>query len=596
MKGTVVGIWINTLEKMYGLDVKNQIMKKEGWNPDRIIAPLEEIEDQKIFSLVKAFATHSNMKVENLWEKIGEQNIASFHQWFPSFFESKTSMGFLLLMDKIHTQLTKMIPGATPPRLIPELVDDHHFIMTYRSKRGLQHYLMGLLKGVGLFFNEKIDARILEQKIDGGVTEVRIMLEFEKSPFETKKYAFSKFASFGIMKKLPTKALVLPTILTTLATGLMTGFSNIPLLAVVALVTLGSVYFMVYSLSKPLRDLAPEIDQIRELKFNQNTRVETGDNIELLYDNLAQGKERIREEITYLRGNLDDLYSFSDKFAGVAKRLGDVSDSISHSVQEVAEGAGHQAVETESSVSILSENIDKLNQISRKELEGRELLEEAVGQIEASFSDMGDVSRELNHVKEEFGAVNKQGVSLGDKVRDIISIVKTVEAIAEQTNLLALNASIEAARAGEAGRGFSVVAEEVRNLAESSKEAVVIINENLNQFIDGVNQLVGQVGDQYDSLENGVNTMNEVTAKSEESAAQITRVAQSISETSQQLSDETDHINKVFENMHTLAAIAEENSATSQEMSANVTEFSSELQTLTDNIAELEKVVLFIKK
>lgn len=280
------------------------------------------------------------------------------------------------------------------------------------------------------------------------------MLEFEKSPFETKKYSFSKFSSFGIMRKLATKALVLPTILTTASAGIMTGFSNIPLLAVVALVTLGSVYFMVYSLSKPLRELAPEIEQISELKFNHNTRVKTGDNIELLYDNLSEGKEKIREEITYLRGNLDDLYSFSDKFAGVARRLGDVSDSISHSVQEVADGAGHQAVETESSVSILSENIDKLNEISRQELEGRKLLEESVKQIESSFSDIDDVSKELNHVKDEFNEVNNQGISLGDKVRDITSIVKTVEALAEQTNLLALNASIEAARAGEAGRGF----------------------------------------------------------------------------------------------------------------------------------------------
>lgn len=144
---------------MYDSDTKEKIMESEGWNPDRIIAPLEEIEDQRIFSLVKAFANHSNMKVEDLWQKIGEQNIESFHQWFPSFFESKTSMGFLLLMDKIHTQLTKMIPGATPPRLIPEIVDDYHFVMIYRSKRGLQHYLMGLFKGVGLFLMKRLMPR-----------------------------------------------------------------------------------------------------------------------------------------------------------------------------------------------------------------------------------------------------------------------------------------------------------------------------------------------------------------------------------------------------------------------------------------------------
>ena len=71
-------------------------------------------------------------------------------------------MGFLMLMDKVHAQLTKMIPGAKPPRLIPEPIDDKNFIMVYKSTRGLQHYLMGLIEGVGEFFNEKIEAQILE--------------------------------------------------------------------------------------------------------------------------------------------------------------------------------------------------------------------------------------------------------------------------------------------------------------------------------------------------------------------------------------------------------------------------------------------------
>ena len=178
------------------------------------------------------------------------------------------------------------------------------------------------------------------------------------------------------------------------------------------------------------------------------------------------------------------IHNFNLKFKGVVTKLTEVSDTIAETVQEVAEGAQHQAEETERSVSILSDNIKTLNDISKEEIERKGLLEHAVVNIEATFNDLLGVSNKLNGVKESFSEVNHQGQQLASKVNDIIHIVSAVEAIAEQTNLLALNASIEAARAGEHGRGFAVVAEEVRKLAENSKKAVNTINSSLNQFVD----------------------------------------------------------------------------------------------------------------
>ena len=255
----------------------------------------------------------------------------------------------------------------------------------------------------------------------------------------------------------------------------------------------------------------------------------------------------------------------------------------------------HQAQETEASVRILSENIETLNQISSRELAGKSNLEEAVRQIEISFSDLEKASGTLNLVKDNFSKVNAHGQELGTKVKDMKSIVSTVENIAEQTNLLALNASIEAARTGEMGRGFSVVAEEIRKLAEESKEAVTTINNNLNEFITGVNGMVDEVNSQYVELDHGTKTMENVTSESKDAARRIHAVSDSISEISLQLSQETGKINHVFDNVHKLAAIAEENSASSQEMSANVSNFTVEISKLTDNISELEKVVLFLK-
>lgn len=596
MKGTVVSIWLNTIGRIYGEKTRDEVMTAQGWDTRHMITPLEEIDDERIKGLIDAMARKQGMKSEELWRKLGQHNIQSFHDWFPSYFETNSAMGFLMLMDKVHAQLTKMIPGAKPPRLIPVPIDDRNFHMIYKSTRGLHHYLMGLIEGVGEFFDEKIKADIVEEGMENqNVHVVKILLSFEKSPKEVRRYNLSRLLSFGFIKSPALKIAVIPTLISLLGLLLLEGADNRPLLVIIPGAVFLTIAIMASIILKPIIHLKDELKEIQELDLSKDVRISTGDRMETVFNEAAETKAVLREEFTYYRGGMDDLYSFTGKFSKVAKNLSEVSELIASSVEEVAEGAMHQATETEASVSILSENIETLNNISSKELAGKKNLEEAVQQIEVSFQDLERVSGNLNTVKRNFSKVNDQGKALGVKVKDIISIVSTVESIAEQTNLLALNASIEAARAGEMGRGFSVVAEEIRKLAEDSKDAVSTINQNLNQFILGVNEMVIQVNDQYGELDNGTRTMENVTQESKEAANRIHSVSESISEISTQLHDETKRINLVFDNVHKLAAIAEENSASSQEMSANVTSFSGEITKLTDNIDELEKVVLFLK-
>ncbi|SDI72469.1 heme NO-binding domain-containing protein [Proteiniclasticum ruminis] len=595
MKGTLVSIWLTTLTRLYGENQKNEILKAAGWHPQRIITPLEEIDDAEIKGIMENFAKKQGMKIEELYRTLGVNNVQSFREWFPSYFETNSAMGFLMMMDTIHAQLTKMISGAKPPRLIPEPIDEKNFLMVYKSTRGLHHYLMGLIEGVGKHFGEKIDAEIVEETKEGEVYVVKIHLSFEKTPKKVKKYAFSRVLSLGFIKSFPLKSAILPALVSATAIFAVQGTQNLVLLISIPLMVLVSSAIGNLLLFKPVKDIKEEIEAIKVLDLSKDLKIITADQFEGILGDLSEAKEHLKEEFTYYRGGMDDLYSFIGKFSKVAKNLGDVSELIASSVEEVAEGAQHQASETEASVSILAENIKILNEISTQELNGKKSLEDAVEQIEVSFKDLEKVSGKMNSVKQNFSKVNETGKDLGMKVKDIISIVGTVESIAEQTNLLALNASIEAARAGEMGRGFSVVADEIRKLAEDSKEAVSTINTNLNEFILGVNDMVAKVNDQYGELDAGTKTMENVTAESKTAAKRIHAVSGSISEISTKLSMETEKINQVFDNVHKLAAIAEENSASSQEMSANVTSFAGEISKLTENIDELEKVVLFLK-
>lgn len=596
MKGTVVSVWMSTIEKLYGAQALAALYKGAGWTDSKIIKPSDNIEDAQIFKGVEAVAALKGMPIGDLWREIGKRNIESFSQWFPSFFQRSSLKAFLMMMDTVHANLTKMISGAKPPRMIPEEIDANTFIITYRSKRGMYDYFLGLMEGSSAYFNEKMSTEILEKKKESDGTYVlRIQVTTEKGDQVKRVYRLSQVFSYGLLKSVSLKAAIPTGVVVALAavlsqglpswmTGLIVGLSGV-------LVT-GLVSRVVH---KPQEGLIEELEALGQLQFDRNLYVKTGDHYERTFKKVSKIKDQMKSDFILFKGGMDDIHNFNLKFKGVVQKLTGVSETIAQAVQEVAEGAAHQAEETERSVSILNDNISTLNYLSKEEIERKVLLEEAVGNIEVSFGNLLEVSSSLNGVKESFSQVNVQGQHLASKVKDIIQIVSAVEAIAEQTNLLALNASIEAARAGEHGRGFAVVAEEVRQLAENSKQAVNTINANLNVFVTDVNHIIGQVSQQYTNLESSNTTLGEVSKANQDATQRIKEVAEGISEISERLSNETGKITKVFENMHTLAAIAQENSASAQEMSANVTEFSDQLADFNGYIDELEGLSTSLK-
>lgn len=589
MKGTVVSIWLSTIEKVYGGDVKRKAMASVNWSPERIISPLEDVVDKEIFSLVEDVGRQVGKPYNEVWRTIGQNNVQAFYQWFPSYFERSSLKGFMMMMDTVHSQLTKMIKGATPPRLIPNEIDDNTFTITYISKRGLTDYLQGLLEGAAKHFNEKMEMEVLEHtKASDGSTKMVMKIRSEVGTSSKKTFGLSKLLSLGIFRNIPFKIAFFPTLLITLAAFLLgLNWLSAIILAVIAFVTT----FVVGQITTAPVALAIEnIKEMGQLNLENDLYVKTGDQQEEIFDELNNTKAALRTDFLMFKGGVDDIHNFNKKFAEVSSNLSNVASVISGNVREVAEGATHQAVETEKSVTILSNNMEVLRMLSEEEVKRKDQLENAVEDIESAFVDLESVTSKLNDVKNDFAAVNDQGIRMSSKVNDIIQIVSTVEVIAEQTNLLALNASIEAARAGEMGRGFSVVAEEIRKLAEDSKNAVNTINTSLRTFIADVNTMSTLVTSQYKELEDGSTKLVVVANNNKTATDKISEVAEGIVELSERLSNETNKIASVFENMHTLAAIAEENSAASHEMSENVEQFTDQIAEFSEYIAEMEKL------
>ncbi|MEM9248025.1 MAG: methyl-accepting chemotaxis protein [Pseudomonadota bacterium] len=261
------------------------------------------------------------------------------------------------------------------------------------------------------------------------------------------------------------------------------------------------------------------------------------------------------EEFDALRQNFNGTVEhLSDVMAGVRTNV----DTLRHSSTELSSASGNLAKRTETQAATLTQSAAALEQVSAS--------------ISATASDSAQadsVVAEARSAAQEGGETVKSAVAAMDSIasssKEISKIISVIDNISFQTNLLALNAGVEAARAGEAGRGFSVVASEVRALAQRAAEAASEINTLITQSTEQVREgvaLVGRAGDALSTIAGKVVTASERVADirlaTNEQATAVTEITASV-----HTMDQTTQQN---------AAMGEEASALSQSLRSDADE------------------------
>lgn len=585
MKGTVVGTWVKTLRKQYPHEVIRDKMMGAGIDPDKSISPLSDIEDDKLFSFITEVARHFKIEENELWRLIGQDNIQSFYEGYSSFFKKANLFQFLNSMNDVHKVVRKRIKGSNPPGLDMEITGAQTVILTYRSKRGMFSYMMGLLDGAQSHFDEKLEIKEIYRKSD----EMALEITFPYQVRVRKKYRFNKWLSIGFIKNSAAKLALFIFIVGLIYLSTMNQL-EVPMLAVLMVSSLTSLIGGLL-LERPQKNIIKELSDLNEKNYLVTTELETGkDRYEDLHKLIVAYKNGMAEDLIGFNSMTEEMSGFSDSLGTISFSMDETSNEIATVVEELAQTAITQAEETEQSVIVLQNNVSGIKAISKEEAKNKSELIEATEMINTSFNLLQETSHKLSAILKKFEAVRNESVQISEKGNQIREIADFVSSIAYQTNLLALNASIEAARAGEAGEGFAVVADEVRKLANQSDSAAGRIKQDISQFLEEINHMVSSLTDEYATLRKETDVISETIIQTEASSEKIESVADKMIASADELHKQAEQIGKVFDSIEALAAIATENSASTEEVSASVTNYSEEIKKLSSGIADFNQL------
>jgi methyl-accepting chemotaxis protein len=278
-------------------------------------------------------------------------------------------------------------------------------------------------------------------------------------------------------------------------------------------------------------------------------------------DELGQLQRSIGQMTVNLRGLIGGIGDSARQIASAAEQLSAVTE-------QTRAGVDGQKQETEQVATAMNEMLATSQEVARHAEQASQAATEADHQAVAGDQVVAEAITQIEHLAQEMLRSSQAMQGLQQESRKIGSVLEVIKSVSEQTNLLALNAAIEAARAGEAGRGFAVVADEVRSLAQRTQQSA----EEIEELISGLHRGTQQVADIMDNSRSLTDNSVQLTRRAGDALAGITRTVSVIQEMNPQIAAAAEEQTAVAEEINRsvlkVKDVSEQTSAASQETAA----------------------------
>ncbi|RWZ58914.1 HAMP domain-containing protein [Halobacillus fulvus] len=314
---------------------------------------------------------------------------------------------------------------------------------------------------------------------------------------------------------------------------------------------IGQLHVSMHKMKGNLRTLIQDIDELSNRVSTQSS-------------SLQQSSHEVQEAQEQVAATMEELSSGSEQQAGDATTLSQMMDELVSKMQ--------------TSNQTSTEVVQKSQEVLKKSDHGKQLMD-------GSIDRMNDIHLMMETAVEKVHKLDRQS-------GEISKLIQVIQDIAEQTNLLALNAAIEAARAGEHGRGFAVVADEVRKLAEQVSDSVDGITTVVESIQSDSKDVTQSLEEGYQTVEHGTSQIHETGQTFEDIQFSLQQMVEGMDAISANLEDISDRTLTMNQSIESVASSSEEAAAGVEQTTASIQQTSSSMEQVSMNATDLSQLSL----
>lgn len=366
----------------------------------------------------------------------------------------------------------------------------------------------------------------------------------------------------------------------TTVTGVAVGIS-----AIVVLLAIIICFILGRRLMRPLVKVSTIIEEIANGDINADFGMvkETNDEIGLIIEKMKELTQSLGNIVGKIRNSSDTMSANSYELNDTSSQTLAANNEISKAVEDVAEGSTGMAA----SISKINENLLEMSNETKDINESVNEIRNQTVAVQDSSKIMNDKIKSMQNssqkMDEGISAISKRIETVNTTVDKVSNIVSVIEEISSETNLLSLNASIEAARAGDAGKGFTVVAQEIR-----------VLSDNTNTELENIKQIISSLVEECRYCVQASGTIVEDNAKQKEEIKAVLDEFSALDEQIQKTAEKADEIEELVTAMielndditkssNSLTDVSAANAAATEEMNANI----EELNAMMNGVSEM---------